>query len=174
MRAEDCKFNLRKICMPFFIVRIRSWKSFWLQHFFKKNGPFLASFSLFSSFQCTVDSKQMFNINKWLDSNCRPLVSEATPLPTEPQPLPCYGKFYLCRNVMFAKNIFLLPLFCSTWLGGFSTFWWQSSVPKFILTFLKQFPSIYLPSRGYIFGIFAKRKRTDIYSDIAMDMSLLC
>ena len=26
-----------------------------------KNGPFLASFSLFSSFQYTVDSKQMFN-----------------------------------------------------------------------------------------------------------------
>ena len=34
--------------------------------FFKKNGPFLASFSLFSSFQYTVDSKQMFNINKFL------------------------------------------------------------------------------------------------------------
>ena len=27
-----------------------------------KNGPFPASFSLFSSFQYTVDSKQMFNI----------------------------------------------------------------------------------------------------------------
>ena len=26
------------------------------------NGPFLASFSLFSYFQYTVDSKQMFNI----------------------------------------------------------------------------------------------------------------
>ena len=30
---------------------------------FLKNGPFPASFSLFSSFQYTVDSKQMFNIN---------------------------------------------------------------------------------------------------------------
>ena len=28
-----------------------------------KNGPFPASFSLFSSFQYTVDRKQMFNIN---------------------------------------------------------------------------------------------------------------
>ena len=27
------------------------------------NGPYPTSFSLFSSFQCTVDSKQMFNIN---------------------------------------------------------------------------------------------------------------
>ena len=32
---------------------------------FYKNGPFPASFSLFSSFQYTVDSKQMFNINKF-------------------------------------------------------------------------------------------------------------
>ena len=55
------------------------------------NGPSPASFSLFSSFQYTVDSKQMFNINFfcwWLDSNRGPLVLEATPLPAEPQPLP--------------------------------------------------------------------------------------
>ena len=48
--------------------------SVWAQHivsnlinllFFLK-GPFPASFSLFSSFQYTVDSKQMFNINKFL------------------------------------------------------------------------------------------------------------
>ena len=31
-------------------------------NFFLKNGPFPASFSLFSSFQYTVDRKQMFNI----------------------------------------------------------------------------------------------------------------
>ena len=30
------------------------------------NGPSPASFSLFSSFQYTVDSKQMFNINTFL------------------------------------------------------------------------------------------------------------
>ena len=30
--------------------------------YFFKNGPFPASFSLFSSFQYTVDSKQMFNV----------------------------------------------------------------------------------------------------------------
>ena len=34
--------------------------------FFFKNGPFPASFPLFSSFQYTVDSKQMFYINKFL------------------------------------------------------------------------------------------------------------
>ena len=33
---------------------------------FLKNGPFPASFSLFSSFQYTVDSKQMFDMNKFL------------------------------------------------------------------------------------------------------------
>ena len=57
--------------------------------FFAKNGPFPASFFffLFSSFQYTVDSKQMFHLNKtcrWLDSNCGPLVSVAAALPTEP------------------------------------------------------------------------------------------
>ena len=37
----------------------------------------------------TVDSKQMFHIKvcQWLDSNCGPLVLEATSLPTKPQPL---------------------------------------------------------------------------------------
>ena len=65
---------------------------------FLKNGPFLASF-LFSSFQYTVDTKQMFNnyINfcRWLDLNCGPLVSEATALPTEPQPLPLLCNVYI-------------------------------------------------------------------------------
>ena len=34
--------------------------------YFLKNGPFPVSFSLFSSFQYTVDSTQMFDINKFL------------------------------------------------------------------------------------------------------------
>ena len=45
------------------------WFHFWgikMIVFFKKNGPSPTSFSLFSSFQNTVDSKQMFNINKFL------------------------------------------------------------------------------------------------------------
>ena len=33
---------------------------------YSKKWPFPASFSLFSSFQNTVDSKQMFNINKFM------------------------------------------------------------------------------------------------------------
>ena len=41
----------------------------------------------------TVDSKQMFyKIFRCLDSNRRPLVSEAAALPTEPQPLPRLAK----------------------------------------------------------------------------------
>ena len=46
-------------------------------------------FSLFSSFPQTVNRKYWFNKScRWLDSNCRPLVSEATAQPTEPQPVP--------------------------------------------------------------------------------------
>ena len=55
-----------------------------------KNGPFPASFSLFSSFntQLTVNKCSIpINFWWWLDSNRGPLVSEATALPTEPQPL---------------------------------------------------------------------------------------
>ena len=41
----------------------------------------------------------MLNINinfcRWLDSNRRPLVVEATALPTQPQPLPFQQDFYL-------------------------------------------------------------------------------
>ena len=56
---------------------------------FLKMGQTRPLFSLFLSFQYTVDSKQMFNkFCRWLDSNRGPLVSEATTLPTEPQPLP--------------------------------------------------------------------------------------
>ena len=49
------------------------------------SGPLFHYFRLFN----TVDSKQLFNkFCRWLDSNRRPLVLEATALPTEPQPLP--------------------------------------------------------------------------------------
>ena len=47
----------------------------------------IQNFFLFSSFQYTVDSKQMFHLNKicrWMDSNRGPLVSVAAALPTEP------------------------------------------------------------------------------------------
>ena len=52
------------------------------------NRPFLASFSYYCLFN-TVDIILMFNIKvcMWLDSNCGPLLLEATALPTEPQPL---------------------------------------------------------------------------------------
>ena len=81
--------------------------------FFSKNGPFPASFYLFSSFQYTVDSKQTFNINffcQWLDSKRGPLVLEETALPTEPQPLPI-------------RKIFALQVFLKTCLNYLPTFW---------------------------------------------------
>ena len=52
------------------------------------NGPFPASFSLFSSFQYTVDSKQMFDINKILPMTGFEPQASGIALPTEPQPLP--------------------------------------------------------------------------------------
>ena len=62
-------------------------------HSFFKKWAIPASFSLFSSFQCSwqADRKQMFHLKvcRWPDSNCGSLVSEATALPTEPQALPC-------------------------------------------------------------------------------------
>ena len=52
-------------------------------------GLFFFIFRLFNT-QLTVHNNCSILINfcRWLDSNRRPLVSEATTLPTEPQPLP--------------------------------------------------------------------------------------
>ena len=56
-------------------------------NFFYKNWPFPASFlSLFSAFQQLTVNMFIIRFCRWLDSNCRPLASEATALPTEPQP----------------------------------------------------------------------------------------
>ena len=83
--------------------------SSWSLKFFLKNGPYLASFSLFLSFQNSVYSKQMFNINinfcQWLDLYRGHLVSEATALPTEPQPLPKKFKVQNClkRTKIYQK-----------------------------------------------------------------------
>ena len=68
--------------------------------FFLKNGPFPASFSLFSSFLQTVNSKHMFNKScRWLNLNPGPLVLEATTLPTAPQPLPQMMSQFLHQNL---------------------------------------------------------------------------
>ena len=64
---------------------------------FFKNGPFPASFSIFSSFQYTVDSKQMFNIHKFLPMiGFEPRTSgirsnRSTNWATQPLPWGCYG-----------------------------------------------------------------------------------
>ena len=69
-----------------------------------KNGPFTASFSLFPSFQYSL--QWIFNINfcRWLDSSHGPLESEATALPTEPPPLS--QKRFLSLPVLFASSQF--------------------------------------------------------------------
>ena len=63
-------------------------------------------FSLFSSFQYTVDIKKMFNkyifFCQWLDLNHRLLVSEVTTLPTEPRLLPALA---IVKTIQF-KHIF--------------------------------------------------------------------
>ena len=55
---------------------------------FFKNGPFPASFSLFSSFQYSWQLTMFNKTSPMTGLNRGPLVSEATPLPTEPKPLP--------------------------------------------------------------------------------------
>ena len=78
------------------------------KHFFK-NGPFPVSFSLFLSFQYTVDSKQMFNkFCRWLDSNRRPLVSEVTALPTEPHNHCPFFDFDTFLVIFFCGNLMCL------------------------------------------------------------------
>ena len=57
-----CYFKFPKFCFSTCASSRWRYKVF----FFKKIVPFLASFSLFSSFQYTDDSIQMFNINKFL------------------------------------------------------------------------------------------------------------
>ena len=52
---------------------------------FFKNGPFSASFSLFSSFQQLTENMFIIKFRRGLDSNRGPLVSEDTALLTEPQ-----------------------------------------------------------------------------------------
>ena len=92
-------------------------------------------FSLFSSFQYTVDSKQMFNINlnfcQWLDSNRGPLESEATALPPEPQPLPLpIGKVRLPCRIPWAVQTWRMPRrehpgIQTTWSNRWRS-WWMS------------------------------------------------
>ena len=59
------------------------------------NGPFPASFSFLFIFSISISNK----LCRWLDSNCWPLVSEATAQPTEPQPLP-YGAFLCTKSAL--------------------------------------------------------------------------
>ena len=72
------------------------------------NKPFLASFSYYCLFN-TVDIILMFNIKvcMWLDSNCGPLLLEATALPTEPQPLPMTAplcSIFLHKEIKYLVN----------------------------------------------------------------------
>ena len=53
---------------------------------FFNDGPFPASFSLFSSF--LINYNWQIKLSRCWDSNCGYLVPEATTLPTQPPPLP--------------------------------------------------------------------------------------
>ena len=90
-------------------VHFHSNTNIWAYSMIFLNGPYPASFSLFSSFQNTVDSKQMFNIiinfYRWLDLNRGPLVSEATALPTESQPLPIIQWMFVALFCTVAANL---------------------------------------------------------------------
>ena len=69
--------------------------------FFLKMGNFRPLFLYFSLFN---DSWQWINIFcRWLDSNRRSLVSEATILPTKPQPRPWFVSF--CQFVTYKRGI---------------------------------------------------------------------
>ena len=58
-------------------------------------------FSLFSSFQQLTVNMFIIKSCRWLNSNCGPLVSEATALPTEPQPLPTAMKLFAAWSLIY-------------------------------------------------------------------------
>ena len=52
---------------------------------------------------------------RWLDSNCRPLASEATTLPTEPQPLPnITSVLQLFKSLLMEKGFLLTNVHLTT------------------------------------------------------------
>ena len=76
-----------------------------ISFFFKKVGHSRPLFSLYFRLFNNVDSKQyQYKICRWLDSNRRPLVSEATALPTEPQPRPLSSISFLPSEVRPPKS----------------------------------------------------------------------
>ena len=66
--------------------------------YFFKDGPFPATFSIFSSLYLNLQL-----VGRWWDSNRRSLVLEAVALPTEPPPLP--HKTVLKRIVKIVETI---------------------------------------------------------------------
>ena len=91
----------------------------------------------FFNFVFSIHSWQKtINFCRWLDSNCRPLVSEGTALPTEPQPVPlpkierCYQKLFCCIRKI--PPTFLARTFCCT----------KCQTPSFILS-LFIFPPLF-------------------------------
>ena len=74
---------------------------------FIKMGHSRPLFVFLFSLQSTVNSVQ-YKFCRWLDSNCGPLVLEATALPTEPQPLPL--KVFLSPLKFINSKIHARPL----------------------------------------------------------------
>ena len=83
--------------------------------FLSKNGHSRPLFRYFRIF-ITVDSKQILDLIdcRWLDSNCGPLVLEATALSTEPQPLPWVHMFGFFKWANPASFSFIFGLFKQT------------------------------------------------------------
>ena len=106
--SDDCSRSLEHRKMVSWGLEVK-WKII-RSSFFKGNLVLESNVNCFLSFTLFF-SIQFSNIKirKWLDSNCRSLVSEATALPTEPQPLPeyffCLTKFFLlthCRSSIWS------------------------------------------------------------------------
>ena len=80
--------------------------------FFVFIGTISASLSLLSSFQqLTIHNFSVINFDEgYLDSNCRPLVSEATALSAQTQPLSSICLLHVCESSIHLEEILFLSL----------------------------------------------------------------
>ena len=117
------------------VLVAETWASYssYFQFFFK-NGPFPASFFLYFRLFSTVDRKKC-SLYLCLDSNCGPLVSDATALRTEPQPLPSILNTWPLIKLLF---YFMLKTFCFNSAHWWWWWWHQHSPPKYLHYSIKQ------------------------------------
>ena len=99
------------------------------------------------------------SVCRWLDSNHRPLVSEATALPTEPQPLP--KTFLLSTHdqaayVDFKSTTALAANLCQTDWTNLRPVWPDWAIYWTLGNFLKPLATISLPKSPIFLGNFSK------------------